>query len=145
MRSHPRHLKLGLVIGAVVAACGLDHPNGPLPIGRVYLPSYPSPCATFYNRMPCVVTGRAIVGTLRASGTCVWLTLENGIEVGPYWPEGFAASFGPLRIYDAAGTFVAGEADRIVANGNDPFEGETADSCGRRMHVNLADPIVEDG
>lgn len=91
--------------------------------------------------MPCVVTGRAIVGVLHSAGTCVWMTMENGVDVVAYWPAGYSASFGILRVYDASGSLVASEGEQITAVGNDPYHGDP-DQCGRTTYVILGEPIV---
>lgn len=69
--------------------------------------------------------------------------MENGDEVEPVWPQGFSASFGPLRVFDASGAIVGSEGDRIQAGGNDPYE-NAAGECGRKLFVNVIEPILKE-
>ena len=85
--------------------------------------------------------GRAILGTLREDGGCIWLELENGDEVRVIWPLGYSAAIDPFAVYDDSGSIVAKAGESILAEGSDPASGG-ADDCGRTEFVVLAEPVI---
>jgi hypothetical protein len=132
-------------VGGCVPGRAENNPAGsfaPLPSGRVYLPWHPD-CTSNLPSVPCVEVGRAISGKLSATGSCLSLKLDDGLEVSVIWPAGYSAAFEPLRIYDATGTLVATADVLIRAEGSDPTPGDP-DDCGLTRFVILAAPIYVD-
>lgn len=141
-----RALLIGLVL--VVAGCTSGQLSSAtpfptriaLPSGRVSLPDH-GPCKGPRGGDPCVDVGHSISGLLSSDDDCVWIVMDNGIEVRVIWPLGYSAELRPFVVFDNAGSVVARSGDRIQADGEGPLVGE-ADNCGRTKYVTLIDPVV---
>jgi hypothetical protein len=118
MNTHHRTIRsivLLLVLVVVVGACG-EAKNAPTtttaaaaPAGPVELPVNPDPpkSSTIYATLQ---------GDAGMEGGCVWLR-QTTTDFGVLWPAGYTAEFDPIRLYDADGTLVGEEGDRLVVTG----------------------------
>ena len=98
----PRCAVRGLILAALaVVGCGIT---------RVSLPSGVST-----GDSPAALVGPFSVAG-RSSDGCVWLEM-NGSQFGALWPQGYSATFDPVRVYDQAGQLVATEGEQLWAGG----------------------------